>query len=126
VNDPTAQDASGPTITAWDDLTIDPVFTRRALARPSRIDTACPIARRAPSAGQEAVDAAGPVDAQTAPTAPWKTADGFPQAPTAILVSLIKEKDGSSQPRPATGPRQSPSSAAVASGAPLPTLRRQK
>jgi len=105
----TAQEASGATIAAWDDLAVDLFFTRRA-----------------PCAGQEAVDAAGPVDAQNAPTGPWKTADGFPQAPTAISVSPIKEKEGSSQPRPATGQRQLPSSAAVASGAPLLTLRRQK
>jgi hypothetical protein len=40
------------------------------------------------------VDAAGPVDAQTAPTGPWKTADGFPQAPTAIAVSeRIKDQE---------------------------------
>src|SRR6202166_3153562 len=32
-----------------------------------------------------AVDAAGPVDAQHAPTGPWITADGYPQAPTAII-----------------------------------------
>jgi IstB-like ATP binding protein len=30
---------------------------------------------------QEAVDAAGPVDAQNAPTGPWITADGNPQPP---------------------------------------------
>jgi hypothetical protein len=48
-----------------------------------------------PRTGKEAVDAAGPVDAQNAPTGPWKTADGFPQAPTAIIVSLIQEKEGS-------------------------------
>src|ERR1700675_2755759 len=34
---------------------------------------------------KEAVDAAGPVDAQNAPTGPWITADGYPQAPTAII-----------------------------------------
>jgi hypothetical protein len=34
---------------------------------------------------QEAVDADGPVDAQNAPTSPCKTADGFAQAPTAII-----------------------------------------
>ena len=80
----TAQEASGATIAAWDDLKVDPFFTRRAMAGSSRIDTACLVERLAPCAGQEAVDAAGPVDAQTAPTGPWKTADGFPQAPTAI------------------------------------------
>jgi hypothetical protein len=126
VNETTAQEASGATIAAWDDLKVDPFFTRRALARSSRIDTACLVERLAPGAGQEAVDAAGPVDAQNAPTGPWKTADGFPQAPTAIIVTLIKEKEGSYQPRPATGQRQLPSSAAVASGTPLLTLRRQK
>ena len=31
------------------------------------------------------MDAAGPVDAQNAPTGPWITADGSPRAPTAII-----------------------------------------
>jgi hypothetical protein len=31
------------------------------------------------------VDADGPVDAKNAPTGPWKTEDGFPQASTAII-----------------------------------------
>src|SRR5207247_794244 len=34
---------------------------------------------------EEPVEAAGAVDAQNAPTAPWKTADGFPRAPTGVL-----------------------------------------
>ena len=122
MNETTAQEASGATIAAWHDLKVDLFFTRRALTRSSRIDTS----DRTTCAGQEAVDAAGPVDAQNAPTGPWKTADGFPQAPTAIIESLIKEKEGNYQPRPATGQRQLPSTAAVASGAPLLTLRRQK
>jgi hypothetical protein len=126
VNETTAQEGSGATIAAWDDLKVDLFFTGRAMARSSRIDTACLVEGLAPRAGRKAVDAAGPVDAQNAPTGPWKTADGFPQAPTAIVVFPIKEKEGSSQPRPATGQRQLPSSAAVASGAPLLTLRRQK
>ena len=43
----------------------------------------------------EAVDAAGPVDAQTAPTGPWKTADGFPQRPPPSLsVNELKTKNG--------------------------------
>jgi hypothetical protein len=41
---------------------------------------------------REAVDAAAPVDAQNAPTGPWKTADGFPQAPTAIIGWLLWER----------------------------------
>lgn len=101
----TAQEASGVTIAARDDLKVARVSLPRDGAS-SRIDTACLVERLAPCAGQEAVDAAGPVDAQNAPTGPWKTADGFPQAPTAIIVSLIKEKEGSSQPRPATGQQQ--------------------
>ena len=34
---------------------------------------------------EEAVDAAGGVDAQIAPTPPWKSASRFPQAPTAVV-----------------------------------------
>src|ERR1700681_2794434 len=45
-----------------------------------------------PCTDQAAVDAAGPVDAQTAPTGPCKTADGFPRASTAIIISLIREE----------------------------------
>jgi hypothetical protein len=104
VNETTAQEASGATIAAWDDLKVDLFFTRRAMARSSRID-ACMVERPAPCAGQEAVDAAGPVDAQNAPTGPWKTADGCPQAPTAIIVFLIKEKrqrSATASDRPAT------------------------
>ena len=41
----------------------------------------------------EAVDADGPVDAQNAPTGPWKTADSFPQAPTAIISSCRKKEE---------------------------------
>ena len=42
------------------------------------------------------MDAAGPVDAQTAPTGPWKTEDGFPQRPQPVILLLIQE---SSEPR---------------------------
>ena len=45
--------------------------------------------RETPRAREEAVDAAGSVDAQNPPTAPWKTADGFPQAPTAFFLFLF-------------------------------------
>jgi hypothetical protein len=85
----TAQDAPGSTISPSVDLTVAVFFAARAIARAS-----------------EAVDAAGPVDAQNAPTGPWKTADGFPQAPTAIIVFSIRERKGPKQasdhgPRPA-------------------------
>jgi hypothetical protein len=39
------------------------------------------------------VDADGPVDAKSAPTGPWKTADGFPRAPTAIIVDVKRKKE---------------------------------
>ena len=38
------------------------------------------------------MDAARPVDAQTAPTGLWKTADGFPQRPQPVIVFLIQER----------------------------------
>jgi hypothetical protein len=42
----------------------------------------------------EAVDAAGPVDAQTAPTGPWKTADGFhKRPPPSLFVNEWKTKN---------------------------------
>ncbi len=41
------------------------------------------------------MDAARPVDAQTAPTGLWKTAPTrFPTAPTAIIVSMQNEDQG--------------------------------
>jgi hypothetical protein len=87
---PTAQDAPGATRATRGDLRVA-VFL-------------------GPCPDQEAVDAAGPVDAQTAPTAPWKTADGFPQAPTAIIVVMDPERrQDRTQTRPATGQRQLPS-----------------
>jgi hypothetical protein len=76
VKETTAQDASGLTITASVDQR-DGLFPRPV--RP------------------EAVDAAGPVDAQNAPTGPWKTADGFPQAPTAILVFVNRREERTRQ-----------------------------
>jgi len=93
VNETTAQEASGATIAPRDDLKVDVFFTRREIERAcgsSRIDTRSLVERSEPCARQEAVDAAGPVDAQNAPTGPWKTADGFPRAPTAIIVSVIQ------------------------------------
>jgi hypothetical protein len=89
VNETTAQDASGATIVPWNDLKVDGVFTGREVERAcgsSRIDPR-DRSMTEPRTEKEAVDAAGPVDAQNAPTGPWKTADGFPRAPTAIIGS---------------------------------------
>jgi hypothetical protein len=48
---------------------------------------------------QEAVDAAGPVDAQNAPTGPWITADGYPRAPTAIIRYVRRFRKNVRQPQ---------------------------
>ena len=106
MNETTAQDAPGSTIARGDDLGVAGFLAVRPIARAS-----------------EAVDAAGPVDAQNAPTGPWKTADGFPQAPTAAIVSVIGTKESDGRDRPATinrVPLRSPV------GLPLLTFRRQK
>jgi hypothetical protein len=128
----TAQDGSGSTIAPWDDLRVDPFSHAGDTERSSgRSGTGITIwsHHAEPRTKQEAVDAAGPVDAQNAPTGPWKTADGFPRAPTAI-INLVSSKSMTSevsvQTWPATSPQPLPSSAAVASGALLLTLRRQK
>jgi hypothetical protein len=132
VNDTTAQHAPGSTIASSDDLRVDP-FSYVGDTDPSSGRSGIAINlwshHAKPCTKKEAVDAAGPVDAQNAPTAPWKTADGFPQAPTAIINFLSSRRITSevSDPTwPATSPQPLPSSAAVASGALLLTLRRQK
>lgn len=89
MNETTAQDASGATIVPWNDLKVA-VFSRfaRSSARVARLESTLATGRMTePRTGKEAVDAAGPVDAKNAPTGPWKTADGFPRAPTAIIGS---------------------------------------
>ena len=65
----TAQDASGSTIVSADDLRLDPFGNAHALTRPI-------------AAPEEAVDAAGPVDAQTRPPRLAKRADAFRTATT--------------------------------------------
>jgi hypothetical protein len=84
VTETTTQDAPGWAITTADDLRVAVVFEARTIAR-----------------APEAVDAAGPVDAQNAPTGPWKTADGFPRASTASRMSLIRENASEGRDRPA-------------------------
>jgi hypothetical protein len=93
VKQTTAQDGSGSTITPWDDLWVDlfSMWLRPRLVRPVS-DRQLGVWSNHPKTrtDEEAVDAAGAMDAQNAPTAPWKTADGFPRAPTAILASWIR------------------------------------
>jgi hypothetical protein len=43
---------------------------------------------------KEGVDADVALDAQNAPTATWKTADSFPQAPTPIIFLAGRNKNG--------------------------------
>jgi hypothetical protein len=85
VKETTAQDASGATIAVWHGLKDDRFSpSARSSVRVAR-STLATGRLTAPRTWQEAVDAAGPMDAQNAPTGPWKTADGFPRAPTAII-----------------------------------------
>jgi hypothetical protein len=115
VKETTAQDASGSTIALSADLTVVLFFsageTERSRGRP-RIGIGIWSNDPEPCPDEEAVDAAGPVDAQNAPTGPWKTADGFPRAPTAIIGSLTREESpGRHHTRPPTGRGQQPSAA---------------
>ena len=55
--------------------------------------------RRKADQRPEAVDADGPVDAQSAPTGPWKTEDGFPRAPTAVIGSEERSRKNVRQPQ---------------------------
>ena len=90
----TAQAAPGSTIASWVDLRVTMLSHRwqdRALVRTSQPGIGYWSNDSEPRMSQEAVDAAGPVDAQNAPTGPWKTADGFPRASTAIIVSLNRK-----------------------------------
>src|SRR5436190_23062774 len=88
VKETTAQDASGATIARSADLRVVRFFstgeTHGSRRRP-RIGIGTWSNDPEPCTDEEAVDAGGPVDAENAPTGPWKTADGFPQAPTAII-----------------------------------------
>ena len=104
MNETTAQDASGSTIGTRDDLRVG-VFLGANESEPpygtSRAGIGGP-GRTTLGADQEAVDAAGPVDAQNAPTGPWKTADGFPQAPTATIVCTDQRRQDTAATGPAT------------------------
>jgi hypothetical protein len=128
VNETTAQDASGSTIAPWADPQVAGVFDAGDTEiRAARLESASGVGSKAPEpcTDEEAVDAAGPVDAQTAPTGPWKTADGFPRAPTAIIGSLTRESQSRNRHghQPANDNNRVPP---VVAATPLLTLRRQK
>ena len=108
MNETTAQEASGATIAAWDDLTVDLFFTGRAVRRP-RGRGRCRTRGRTERAHRS-----------------LENRGRFSTSAHRHHRVLIKKKKRSAHTWPATGLRQLPSSAAVASGAPLLTLRRQK
>ena len=105
----TAQDASGATIAACDDLQVDVFFAARAMARP-RGRGRCRTRGRTKRA-HRSLENRGRFST---------SAHRHPR------VLIKKKKKDSAHTWPATGLRQLPSPAAVASGAPLLTLRRQK
>jgi hypothetical protein len=108
MNETTAQDASGATIAVCDDLKVDRFFAAHAIARP-RGRGRCRTRGR-PERAHRSLENRG----------------RFSTSAHRHHQVLITKKNGSAHTWPATGLRQLPSSAAVASGAPLLTLRRQK
>ena len=121
----TAQDASGSTIGTRDDLRVA-VFLGAGDPETPYGTSRAGIGgrgRKTLGADQKAVDADGPVDAQNAPTAPWKTADGFPQAPTASIVCTDRRRQDTASDRASDNYR-----VPLRSPAALPSLilRRQK
>ena len=98
----TAQDGSGSTVAPRDDRRVDLFFNATETDSSAAHLNSTSTARAndpEPCAGEEAVDADGPVDAQTAPTGPWKTEDGFPRAPTASIRCLERSRKNVRQPQ---------------------------
>jgi len=129
VNETTAQEASGATIAPWDDLKVHLFFSGREIARAcasSRIDAESLVERPEPS---QKPRGRGRCRTRGRTERAHRSLENRGRFSTSVHRQhrvLIKKKEGSYHTRPATGPRQLPSSAAVASGAPLLTLRRQK
>ena len=91
----TAQDAPGTTIGTGGDLQVYPISGSRMVDDVFRASTMIDTFREI----KEAVDADVPVDAQNASTATWKTADSFPQAPTAIIFFWKKKEERRNEER---------------------------
>ena len=85
----TAQDAPGTTIGTGGDLQVDPISGSRMINEVVSASTMIVTFREI----KEGVDADVTVDAQNAPTATWKTADSFPQAPTPIIFLGDRKKN---------------------------------
>ena len=85
----TAQDAPGTTIGTGGDLQVYPISGSRMINEVVSASTMIETFREI----KEGVDADVTVDAQNAPTATWKTADSFPQAPTPIIFSWRKKEE---------------------------------
>ncbi len=124
----TAQDASGATIAVWDGLNVDLFFTSREVERAcgsARIDTR----DRSNDRAVQGKRGGGRCRTRGRTERVHRSLENrgrFSTSSHRHHRALIKKKKGSAHPWPATGLRQLPSSAAVASGAPLLTLRRQK
>jgi hypothetical protein len=99
----TAQDGSGSTIVSADDLRFDRFGHAHVLTRPIAVP-------------EEAVDAAGPVDAQTRPPRLGKRRTVSHSAHRHPRVLNQGENARQITSRPATGQRQLPESAAVDDG----------
>ena len=90
----TAQDAPGTIFSRGGATLVSPLFEH---AHPQRRLSCLNVIedfRAVEVEVEDDVDAAVPVDAQNAPTATWKTADSFPQAPTSILFLGGRKKKG--------------------------------
>ena len=127
MNETTAQDASGATIVPWNDLKVA-VFSRfaRSSARVARLESTLATGRMTePRTGKRLWTLPDRGRKERAHRS-LENRGRFSTSAHRHHRVLIKKKKGSAHTWPATGLRQLPSSAAVASGAPLLTLRRQK
>ena len=124
----TAQDASGATIAVWDGLKVDLCFTTREVARAcgsARIDTRDRSTDRA-AHGKRGRGRCRTHGRTERVHRSLENRGRFSTSAHRHHRVLIKQKNGSAHTWSATGLRQLQSSAAVASGAPLLTLCRQK
>ena len=125
----TAQDASGSTIAPWDDLRVDLFFNAGEIersCRTSRIGIGCLVERPRAVHGPRGRGRCRTRGRTERAHRSLENRGRFSTSAHRHHRVLIKRKKGSAHTWPATGLRQLPSSAAVASGAPLLTLRRQK
>jgi hypothetical protein len=128
VTETPAQDASGATIALWDGLKVDLFFTTREVERACgspRLDTR----DRSNDRAAHGTRGRGRCRTRGRTERVHRSLENRGRFSTSAHRQhrvLIKKKERQRSHRPATGLRQLPSSAAVASGAPLLTFRRQE